>query len=322
MHFAFTPEQQELREAVQQTLREECTPSVLRAAWSEHQTQLWGLLAELGVLGINAPESIGGMGMSAADWVLLLEEAGQVALPGPLIETIAAVPFLVEAGEQQLAERVISGEAMVSIAPEQGYALDADRAEVVLQISQGQVRALREPTLTPQASMDGARRLFTVEGEGPVLAGDLAALENRATLAASAQLLGLGRQVLDSAVAYAKERKQFGKPIGSFQAVQHHLVDALLKLSFASPMVYRAAWSLSEGDAARSTHVSMAKIYASEAAYLASRKSLQVHGAIGYTEELDLHLWMKRIWALTSSWGSPAEHRDRVATTILGESDA
>lgn len=322
MHFAFTPEQQELRQAVRQTLREECTPAVLRAAWSEPQEQLWSLLAELGVLGINAPESIGGMGMRAADWVLLLEETGRVALPGPLIETIAVVPFLVEAGEQALAERVISGEALVTIAPEKGYALDADRAEVVLQIRDGQVRALRQPALIPQASMDGARRLFAVQGDGPTLEGDLGALRDRAALAASAQLLGLGQQVLDSAVAYAKERKQFGKAIGSFQAVQHHLVDALLKLSFASPMVYRAAWSLSEEDPDGSIHVSMAKLYASEAAYLASRKSLQVHGAIGYTEELDLHLWMKRIWALAQAWGSPAEHRDHAAASILGESYA
>jgi alkylation response protein AidB-like acyl-CoA dehydrogenase len=104
--------------------------------------------------------------------------------------------------------------------------------------------------------------------------------------------------------------------------VQHHLVDALLALRFAAPLVYRAAWSLDDGHPQRSVHVSMAKIYASEAARLACRKSLQVHGAIGYTLEFDLQLWMKRIWSLSSAWGDPAWHRDRAARFVLGETHA
>ena len=111
---------------------------------------------------------------------------------------------------------------------------------------------------------------------------------------------------------------EFGKPIGSYQAVQHHLVDALLKLKFAAPVVYRAAHSVATDDPQRALHVSMAKIYASEAAALACRKSLQVHGAIGYTFEYDLHLWMKRVWALSAAWGSPAWHRDRASLSVLG----
>ena len=206
MHFAFSPEQQDLREAVRVALREECTPAVVRASWEARSEHLWPLLAELGVLGLNAPLSIGGMGMGAADWVLVLEETGRVALPEPLIETIAVLPFLVESGETELAKRVINGEALVTLALDDGYALDADKAELVIRIANGQASALRQPSLIPQPSMDGARRLFAVHGEGPALDGDVEALINRATLACSAQLLGLGGQVLDRAVAYAKER--------------------------------------------------------------------------------------------------------------------
>ena len=112
-------------------------------------------------------------------------------------------------------------------------------------------------------------------------------------------------------------REQFGKPIGTFQAVKHHMVDALLKLEFAKPVVYRAAWSMVHDPAQADTHVSMAKIYASEAADIAAKKSLQVHGAIGYSYEYDLHLWMKRAWALRRTWGTDAWHRERVAKAVL-----
>ena len=119
------------------------------------------------------------------------------------------------------------------------------------------------------------------------------------------------------AVSYAKERRQFGKPIGSFQAIQHHLADALLKIRFAKPVVYRAAWSVARCDPAADLHVSMAKCFAADAAEVACRKSLQVHGAIGYTFEYDLHLWLKRAWALRRAWGDPEDHRSRVGDAIL-----
>jgi hypothetical protein len=106
-------------------------------------------------------------------------------------------------------------------------------------------------------------------------------------------------------------------PIGSFQAVKHHLADARIALEFARPLVYRAAWSLTRGDADASTHVSMAKSTASDAAVLAARRALQCHGAIGYSYEYDLHLFMKRTWALAAAWGDAAWHRDRVGRAIL-----
>ena len=322
MHFAFGHDQLEMRDAVRSALDRACTPETLRSAWEGPVEGLRAVLAELGILGINAPESSGGLGLKAVDWVLILEESGRVALPESLVEVVAAAPFLDELGEQALLSGLVSGEKRVSIAFEDGYALDADRAERVFRARGDSVYAVHDPILHAQESMDGARALFSVEGREEKLEGDSSALIQRGVLACSAQLLGLGRQVVEMAVAYSKERRQFGVPIGSFQAVQHQLVDALLKLRFAAPLVYRAAWSLQEEDPDRALHVSMAKIYASEAALFACKKSLQVHGAIGYTFEMDLHLWMKRIWALAADWGDAAYHRNKAAAAVFGGIDA
>jgi alkylation response protein AidB-like acyl-CoA dehydrogenase len=117
-------------------------------------------------------------------------------------------------------------------------------------------------------------------------------------------------------VAYVKDRRQFGVPIGSFQAVKHHLADALKELTFARPAVQRAAWSLANDRPAASRDVSMAKAMASDAASLVARKALQCHGAIGYTVEHDLHLYLKRTWALSRAYGDAPYHRDRVGRAI------
>jgi alkylation response protein AidB-like acyl-CoA dehydrogenase len=323
MRFAFTADQLEMQAAVGAAMRAMCTPAVLRDAWADRTASPWSALAELGVLGVEAPDGLGGLELGPLEWVLLLEESGRVGFPGPLVETIASIPALVEANEHDLVSRVVRGEATVSLSLDGGFALDADTAELVLVLDDGRLFAVRNPSLVRQNALDATRRLFAVSGERELLDADGAAVLDRAVVAASAQLLGLSRHILDAAVGYAKERRQFGKPIGSFQAVQHHLVDALLALTFAAPLVHRAAWSLAEGDPTRAAHASMAMLRAAAATTTACRKSLQVHGAIGYTSEYDLQLWMKRAWALSRAWGSPGWHRDRVAAHFLGdESDA
>jgi alkylation response protein AidB-like acyl-CoA dehydrogenase len=138
-------------------------------------------------------------------------------------------------------------------------------------------------------------------------------------VASAAQLLGLTDRMITMAADYARERHQFGKPIGSFQAVKHLLAGAQVALEFARPVVYAAAWALDEGEADRSRLASTAKAYASEAATEAARVSLQVHGAIGYTWECDLHLFLKRAWALSEAWGSAADHRHRLLASLVGE---
>ncbi len=178
-----------------------------------------------------------------------------------------------------------------------------------------------------QPSVDGARRLFstcraptkkTLLARGDAARTAITTAHDRGALSTAAQLLGVAQTLLDTAVEYAQVREQFGKPIGAFQAVKHALADACIQLEFARPLVYRAAHSMTERDDECSLHVSLAKAYASEAAHHVSRAALQVHGAIGYSFEADLHLWMKRAWALGAAWGDAAWHRDRIGKQILG----
>jgi alkylation response protein AidB-like acyl-CoA dehydrogenase len=285
---------------------------------------VWGRLAEAGVLGILVPESHGGLGLDELSMVLVMEELGRAAVVGPVMETAAIVaPVLRDAGKAtQWLGPIARGEAVATVALEQApYALDADVADLLVVERDGALLlAPRDAvTLAPQTSVDGARRLFAVEvrGNAEPLGPSAGALD-RGALAASAQLLGLARRMIDMTVDYAKTRTQFGSPIGSFQAVKHHLANALVKLELARPVVYRAAYSVAREDADRALHVSMAKAFASDAGALAARVALQCHGAIGYSFEHDLHLFMKRAWALAASFGDAAWHRRRVADAVLG----
>jgi alkylation response protein AidB-like acyl-CoA dehydrogenase len=172
--------------------------------------------------------------------------------------------------------------------------------------------------------VDGARRAATVVPRDvslvPTESRDpdaLALALDRGVLGTAAVLVGLGQAMLDLTVGYVKERHQFGVPIGSFQAVKHHLADAALQLELTRPAVLRAAWSVAHEVPTRARDVSMAKAMASDAAELVGRKALQCHGAIGYTVEADLHLFLKRAWALARAWGDTAFHTDRVAHALI-----
>ncbi|WP_257002453.1 acyl-CoA dehydrogenase family protein, partial [Streptomyces sp. WZ.A104] len=143
-------------------------------------------------------------------------------------------------------------------------------------------------------------------GEAARAAGDWAAF------ATAAQALGCGEALLRSTVAYVKQRTQFGVPVGSFQAVKHRLADTLLGLEFARPLLYGAAVELAEGVPGAGAAVAAAKVAAGEAGYAAARTALQLHGAVGYTEELDLAWWLRRARPLRDAWGTPSECRARV----------
>jgi alkylation response protein AidB-like acyl-CoA dehydrogenase len=183
----------------------------------------------------------------------------------------------------------------------------------------------RELTMSEQPGLDRGRRLFRVSwspGTGDRLMGGAegqrlaAAAFDRAAFGAAAQLVGLADRIIELTADYAREREQFGKPIGSFQAVKHHLANALMRLEFARPAVYRAAHSIATASPHRDRDVSMAKVFASDAGLLAARVGLQVHGAIGYTLEHDLHLFMKPVWSLAAAYGDAAWHRARVGRAL------
>jgi alkylation response protein AidB-like acyl-CoA dehydrogenase len=321
VRFAFTDDQLAFRDAVRDLLAKESPPSLVRSAWDADGRvgDAWSALGEMGVLAVLAREDRGGLGLGMLDLVLLLEESGFAALPEPIVEHAAvAVPILSEP------DGALDGSATITAAFGPGTVMPyTDRADGFLVVDDGAIRlAAREAvSIEPCESVDGTRRLgmVTPTGDAPVVADGEAtgAALDRGALGTAAQLVGLARRMIEMTVEYAVERKQFGVPIGSFQAVKHRLADARLALEFARPLVYRAAWSLDAGDPDASVHVSMAKATASDAAALAGRQALQCHGAIGYSFEYDLHLFLKRAWVLAAAWGDADRHRDRVGCAIL-----
>ena len=337
MRFAFTDDQKMLRDTVREVLQRECAPEVVRAAWEgrpQGARAVWGTLAETGVIGMTASEEAGGMGMSELDLLLPLEETGYAALPGPIVDTVAVgIPLLEAAGTDAQKEQwlgpALAGEARVVVSfedrPMVPYAASAD----VLIAERGGAAycvPITEVSVSPEQSVDRARELGRVSFElsagyrmrEDVNASPLLALgRERAALGTAAQLIGLCRRMLDMAVQYAKDREQFGKPIGAQQAIKHRLANALIEQEFARPPVYRAGWSLATSARDAEVDVSLAKIYAGQAAKFVAKEALQVHGAIGYTIECDLHMWMKRAWALAAAHGDAAHHRERIGRYIL-----
>lgn len=306
MRFSFSDEQLALRDATRDLLANECAPADVRAAWTNASGRvpgLWEQLTNMGVVGMLAPESAGGLGLTFVDLVLVLEETGRHAVPEPIVETAAwGVPLL--------------GRTDLTVAAGEHWVPWADSADVIFTAQGRYERA--ETELVPRPSVDGARRLFEVDGTPtPADAGGVLAAYERGVCGIAAQQCGLADRMLQMTADYVRERRQFGVPVGSFQAVKHHLANARIALEFAAPLVYRAAASIAGGDPDTSVHASMAKVKADAAAQQAASAALQCHGAIGYTTEYDLHLYMKRSWALARSWGDAKFHRHRVARAIL-----
>lgn len=361
MHFSPTDDQVALSGAVADLLARECTPEAVRAAWDTTDGRvpgLWDHLVEMGVIGTCATEEHGGMGLSMLDLAGVLVEVGRAAAPEPVVDAAAvAVPVLESAGGSIADEWVpalVGGEASVAVGvsaaiPTAGGSPPVENAATadVLLLSDGDVVHLvgaEAVTASPRTSVDGSRRVADVTWDPTpstrIGGGEtLQSARNLGVTATAAVLVGLGAAMLERTVEYAKERHQFGRPIGSFQAVKHHLATAALHLEYARPLVQRAAYTLTrtspdpgsgtdpdpEGGAAvdSARDASMALAYAAEASHIAGRTALQVHGAIGYTVEYDLHLWLKRAWALESVWGSAAFHREEVARRVLdGPTDA
>jgi alkylation response protein AidB-like acyl-CoA dehydrogenase len=270
--------------------------------------------------------------------VLPLEETGRAALPEAVVETaLVAAPLLAVLPDRAFADpwlaRIAAGDAVVTVGCDPNpWVSHANVAGLVLLARDGELHALPGADLARERlpHLDGAQRLFRVTtpltARTRVATGDdartlAASAVDRGALGTAAQLLGVGQRLIEEAVRYAKQREQFGRAIGSFQAIKHALASAQVKLEFARPVVYRAAFGIARDLPTRSRDVSHAKMVAAEAAALAARTALQVHGAIGYTWEVDLHIWMKRAWALESAWGTSTWHRARVAAAVLDQEE-
>ena len=338
MDFDFSEEQYLLRDTVRDLLGKDCTPAHVRAMWNDERgrsPERWRKLGEMGVLGLMVPEQYGGSGLDEVDMVLALEESGRAVLPEPLVESAAlAAPLLARAGGDDLKQkwlpRAASGEAVLTVGLEsQPYVGDAT-ADLVLLERDGEIHAVTQDRVTPQPlkSIDAARRVFKVTAEtgDDTLIGTSQQhgqwLFDHAAAATAAQLVGIAGALLDQTVEYVKVREQFGRKVGSFQAVQHRLAEMLLLVESARSAVYYAAYALAHELPDASIAASVAKAAANDAERFANHNALQLHGGIGFTWEHDLHLWLKRGKALEWQYGDADHHRKRIADWIYTEAAA
>ncbi|MER6574853.1 acyl-CoA dehydrogenase family protein [Nonomuraea sp. NPDC001023] len=315
MHFAFTDEQLALGATVRDVLRAHCPPGALRT----ERRPAWDRLAELGFFGLLLPPELDGLGLGLTDVLPAVEETGRACLPGPVVGTAVAAAFLTP-GLPKLAS---GGVCVGVLLPGEAYMADADLADVLVVARTGEgVRVLprHEARLAAVPGVDPCRPMFDVafEASGHDDPGaDRVALAARAVaVATAAQLVGVARELLAVSVSYAGVRRQFGAPIGSFQAVRHRLADVAVAVEFAAPLVHRAALSVDRDAPTAGRDASAAKAAAGEAATLAARVALQTHGAIGYTEELDLRFWLARAWSLSAAHGTTAAHREHVRACL------
>ncbi|MET9676125.1 acyl-CoA dehydrogenase family protein [Streptomyces sp. NPDC006482] len=350
MSFLPTDEQRDFARSLDAMLGASDTPAAVRA-WATGDPgpgrAVWRRLAEAGVFALAVPEEYEGVGPLPVELAHAFVELGRHAVPGPVVETVAASALLGELarlGEPGPAKRLLPGlasggsTATVALTSVDGrravpYALDADRADAVLVVrneelwlapGHGPVRVSADPARRLSRPAPGGELLAS----GPAVAGAARNARRWAMLATAAQSLGVGLALLDRTVAYARQRTQFGTPIGAFQAVKHRLADTLLGLEFARPLLFGAAVGLADASGAvggradgpgagsagaagsgAERDLAAAKLTAGEAGYAAARTALQVHGAVGYTEELDLALWLRKARPLRDAWGDPARCR-------------
>ncbi|WP_236796253.1 acyl-CoA dehydrogenase family protein [Amycolatopsis sp. GM8] len=313
MKFALSAEQRQFAASLHELLAG--TSGTVRA-WAEGKHEpgrkLLRAIADLGVPALLVPAEYGGLQADVADMVVAFEVLGFHVVPGPIVESAVVAPAAL-GGSRKWLPALASGEALVTVLNPLG--LDADIADLVLDLRDGQVAAVRVESLEPVRSIDPARRLFTVDGERVPL-GPAGRAFDLGVLAVAAQLLGAGQWLLDEATSYARQRNQYGRAIGGFQAVKHLLADVATQLELARPLVHGAAVTAQDGGGTLARDVSAAKIKAGEAAYLAARTALQVHGAIGYTAEHDLGLRLTKVRALLGAWGDAAFHRARVLESL------
>lgn len=343
MNFTFDDDVLDFREAVSRFLMTEAAPEFLREIWdTDHgrSPELRRKIAEQGLTALSIPEDCGGLGMGDVAWSLMTQELGYYAIPDSLADAayvaaglLAGLPAGDEQRNGQL-KRIAEGAVRIAVGhPVNLLVADAQTADLLLLAHGDEVHLVPRSAVevAPNPSIDESRRLgrvrWTPSAGTLVAAGDAGRALwqetlDRGVLSTAGQLLGLAQRMLDLSVDYVAQRKQFGKPIGSFQAVKHHLADVATRIEFARPVLYRAAYALANREPGASLHASHAKLACGDAAWLAARNGIQVHGAMGYTWEVDLQMFMKRTWALDAAWGDRGFHKARIANAILADDAA
>jgi alkylation response protein AidB-like acyl-CoA dehydrogenase len=327
MNFELSDDQVALREGARELLDGLASPAQVRAAVGDAggesgwDRSLWKAMVDQGWLGIEVPEGEGGLGLGMVEAAVMLEEVGRHVAPVPFLQQFLALGAL--AGTDWAAP-LLSGEAVATVAWGEGPALFAPSASVAVVHSDEALFAVdiddaRRPRSEP--AMDRTRELgwLDLEGAPSVRLGgpeEAAAFLDRGATAHAAEMLGAAARALEMSVEYAKERVQFDRPIGSFQAVKHRCADMLVDVEGMRSAVYYAAWCIGAGHPDASVAASTAKTWCSDASRRVMASALQVHGGIGFTWEHDVHLYLKRAQLDQVSFGDATFHRARLASLL------
>ena len=326
MNFDFTDDQHAIKRTAKELLADRFTPERVRelAESRRYDEDAWREMCELGWPGIFVEERYGGQGLGVVELVILMEELGYALAPVPFLSNAAAGLALQVAGTPQQQARwlpgIASGEARGTVGflgnGEARLVPDADSAAAIIILTRAGAFIVESSAaeVEPFETMDATRRFARVRAEGgDPLIGDGGDAPYRIATALAAELTGVGQRGMEMAVEYARNRKQFGRPIGSYQAVSHRCAQMLLEVEGARSASYYAAWCADAEPESLPLAASMAKAYASDAGWRVTASSLQVHGGIGFTWEHDLHFFLKRAKVDGLLYGSAGELRDYVA---------
>jgi len=327
MNFDFSEDQATIKRTARDFLADRLGPEAWRALVEDgrYDDGLWREVAELGWAGIHLDEGHGGQGLGTVELAILAEELGYALAPSPFLATAAAGRVLAHAGSEAQRERwlprLAAGELVGTVGVvtdgEAPMVPDADRAEVIVLLDglAGMVVEAGDVRIEPEATIDSTRRFGRVRASGgePLAAEPLPALD-RIEVALAAELVGVAQRAMEMAVAYAKEREQFGRPIGAYQAVAHRCAQMLLEVESARSTTLYGAWAADHEPESLPLAASMAKAYAADTGWRVTASSLQVHGGIGFTWEHDLHFFLKRAKTDGHLLGSARSHRERVAS--------
>lgn len=357
MEFGLSESQRLLKDNARKFFAGECPMEEVRRLMetdTAYDEALWAKMAEQGYTGIIFPEEYGGVGLGKVELILLMEEAGRALLPGPFFSTVALAGAALDATatpeqKKRYLAPICSGEARSTVAMledaaswnvadvrmasvngeltgEKLFVPDAVVADFMIVVARDSVFVVdaqaRGIDVEPMQAMDPTRKLYSVRfnhtpAEKLGNAGGLARALDIAATALVAEMVGGMQRTLDITVEYAKMRKQFGKPIGMFQAVQHQCADMYVETESARSAAYYAAWALEENVPDAAVAVSIAKMYASDAGRTVGNRGIQVHGGMGFTWENDLHLYYRRAKVSETALGDSSCHRERIARLVI-----
>jgi alkylation response protein AidB-like acyl-CoA dehydrogenase len=321
MNFDFTDDQQAIKSTARDFLASRFKPEKVRqlAESGEYDSSLWSEMADLGWPGIFVPEEHGGQGLGVLELVILMEELGYVAAPSPFMSNAAAGLMLLHAGSDEQQARwlpgVASGEARGTVGT--GVLVpDAELSEFIVLVDGDSATLIEkgDASIERVDTIDDTRPYSRVSADGgEALEGDVRGGLDRVAVALAGEMVGIAQKSMEMAIEYAKDRQQFGRPIGAYQAVSHNCAQMLMETEGARSLTYYAGWAADHEPESLPVAASMAKAYASDAGFRVPARSMQVHGGIGFTWEHDLQFFLKRGKTDAHLYGTAREHRERVA---------